>query len=103
MFAVSPAMLRLCAEGLLVAGLLFFMWQSDRLSDKLATTVAEHNAAVAALQANSDARIAEVREAMANAPKPRPVVIEAIQQSARGANELERLHDIDRRFLEALQ
>lgn len=94
---------RLAAEVLLVAGLGFFAWKSDRLGDKLATTVAEHNAAVAALQADSDARIAEVREAMANAPKPRPVVIEAIRQPGRGANELERLHDIDRRFLEALR
>lgn len=94
---------RLAAEVALVAGLGFLAWQNDGLRTKLANTIAEHNAAVAKLQVDSDARIAEVREAMANAPKPRPAVIEAVRQPARGDNELERLHDIDRRFLEALR
>ena len=102
--------LKLVAAGIaavVIAGLWFdgarLRGQVDRLETQNAQIVAEHNAAVLALKAAGDARLAAATRAIETAPPPRPRVVDAMRSAASGADPCRRVEDIDRRFLESLR
>jgi len=102
--------LRALGAGILLATIGLLFWQNHSLrgalvaaETELQVTVDRHNAAVRALQADSERRQDAVRRAIEAAPMPRPRVAEALRDAPRGDTAAERFEDIDRRFLEALR
>lgn len=100
------AYLKLGAAAIAAAVIGLLAWQNASLRNQLITArvqIEQQNAAVDAWKADGDRRLAAARRVIELAAAPRQAVVDAARAPAAGDTELERIHDIDRRFTESLR